>query len=41
MFYDYLSPLLVAAIIYWGLTIFFNFWQGKLERRLHRDRARA
>ena len=41
MFYDYFSPLLVAAIIYWCLTIFFNFWQAKLERRLHRDRARA
>jgi polar amino acid transport system permease protein len=41
MYYDYLSPLLVAAIIYWCLTIFFSFWQGRLERRLHRDRARA
>jgi polar amino acid transport system permease protein len=41
MYYDYLSPLLVAAAIYWCLTIFFSFWQGRLERRLHRDRAQA
>jgi len=41
MFYDYLSPLLVAAVIYWCLTIFLSFWQGRLERRLHRDRAQA
>lgn len=41
MFYDFLSPLLVAAAIYWCLTIFFSFWQARLERRLHRDRAHA
>ena len=41
MYYDYLSPLLVAAAIYWCLTIFLSFWQGRLERRLHRDRAQA
>ena len=39
--YDYLSPLLVAAAVYWALTIFFSFWQAKLERRLERDRART
>ncbi len=40
-YYDYLSPLLVAAVIYWILTIFFSFWQARLERRMERDRARA
>jgi hypothetical protein len=35
-----MSPLLVAAAIYWVLTIFFSFWQAKLERRLERDRER-
>jgi ABC-type amino acid transport system permease subunit len=33
-----MSPLLVAAAIYWALTIFFSFWQAKLERSLARDR---
>ncbi len=37
--YDFLSPLLDAALIYWALTIFFSFWQAKLERRMERDRA--
>jgi polar amino acid transport system permease protein len=40
-YYDYLSPLLWAAVIYWILTIFFSFWQARLERRMERDRARA
>ena len=40
-YYDFLSPLLVAALIYWVLTIFFSFWQSKLERRMEHDRARA
>jgi polar amino acid transport system permease protein len=40
-YYDYLSPLLFAAAIYWVLTIFFSFWQARLERRMERDRARA
>jgi polar amino acid transport system permease protein len=40
-YYDYLSPLLYAAAIYWVLTIFFSFWQARLERRMERDRARA
>ena len=38
---NYLSPLLVAAAVYWLLTIFFSFWQSRLERRLEHDRARA
>lgn len=37
-FGNFMSPLLVAAAIYWVLTIFFSFWQMKLERRLERDR---
>jgi polar amino acid transport system permease protein len=37
-FGNFMSPLLVAAAIYWALTIFFSFWQAKLERRLERDR---
>jgi polar amino acid transport system permease protein len=39
-YYDFLSPLLVAAVVYWLLTIFFSFWQARLERRMERDRAR-
>lgn len=39
-FGNFMSPLLVAAAIYWVLTIFFSFWQAKLERRLERDRKR-
>jgi ABC-type amino acid transport system permease subunit len=38
--YNPLSTLLVAAGFYWALTIFFSFWQAKLERRMERDRAR-
>lgn len=38
---NYLSPLLVAAAVYWILTIFFSFWQARLERRMEHDRARA
>lgn len=38
--YNPLSSLLVAAGFYWALTIFFSFWQAKLERRMERDRAR-
>lgn len=38
--YNPLSTLLVAAGFYWVLTIFFSFWQAKLERRMERDRAR-
>jgi polar amino acid transport system permease protein len=38
---NYLSALLVAAVVYWALTIFFSFWQARLERRMEHDRARA
>lgn len=34
------STLLVAAAFYWALTIFFSFWQAKLETRMARDKAR-
>lgn len=37
-FDNFMSPLLVAAAIYWALTIFFSYWQARLERRLERDR---
>jgi polar amino acid transport system permease protein len=40
-YYDYLTPLLVGAMVYWALTIFFSFWQARLERRMERDRALA
>jgi len=39
--FNFLSALLVAAAVYWALTIFFSFWQARLERRMERDRARA
>ncbi len=38
---NYLSALLVAAAVYWILTIFFSFWQARLERRMEHDRAHA
>jgi polar amino acid transport system permease protein len=38
---NFLSALLVAAAVYWALTIFFSFWQAKLERRMEHDRAQA
>ncbi len=38
---NYLSALLVAAAVYWILTIFFSFWQARLERRMEHDRAAA
>jgi polar amino acid transport system permease protein len=38
---QFFSALLVAAAVYWLLTIFFSFWQAKLERRMEHDRARA
>jgi polar amino acid transport system permease protein len=38
---QYFSALLVAAAVYWILTIFFSFWQAKLEGRMEHDRARA
>lgn len=38
---QFLSALLVAAAVYWILTIFFSFWQARLERRMEHDRAAA
>jgi ABC-type amino acid transport system permease subunit len=35
-----MSTLIVAAAFYWALTIFFSFWQAKLETRMARDKAR-
>ena len=32
--YDYLFPLLMSAMIYLALVMFFTFLVGKLERRL-------
>jgi polar amino acid transport system permease protein len=37
---NFFSTLLVAAAYYWALTIFFSFWQAKLENRMARDKAR-
>ena len=39
--FSFMSTLLVAAAFYWALTIFFSFWQAKLETRMARDKARA
>ena len=38
--FSFFSTLLVAAAFYWALTIFFSFWQAKLENRMARDKAR-
>jgi len=38
--FSFFSTLLVAAAWYWALTIFFSFWQAKLETRMARDKAR-
>ncbi|MEI6726535.1 MAG: amino acid ABC transporter permease [Actinomycetes bacterium] len=38
--FSFMSALLVAAAFYWALTIFFSFWQAKLENRMARDKAR-
>jgi polar amino acid transport system permease protein len=38
--FSFMSTLLVAAAWYWALTIFFSFWQAKLESRMARDKAR-
>ena len=29
-----IQALLIAALVYWDLTIFFSFFQAKLEQRL-------
>ena len=39
--FSFMSTLLVAAAWYWALTIFFSFWQAKLETRMARDKARV
>jgi polar amino acid transport system permease protein len=38
--FSFFSTLLVAAAFYWAMTIFFSFWQAKLENRMARDKAR-
>jgi polar amino acid transport system permease protein len=38
---QFLSALLVADAVYWILTIFFSFWQARIERRMEHDRAAA
>jgi polar amino acid transport system permease protein len=38
--FSFMSTLIVAAAFYWALTIFFSFWQAKLETRMARDKAR-
>lgn len=40
-YYDFLTPLLVAAAVYWVLSAFFTFWQRRLEHRLEHDRVTA
>lgn len=36
-----LEALLVAALMYWGLTTIFQYFQGRLERRLSKGYVRA
>jgi polar amino acid transport system permease protein len=31
-----LAAIAIAAVVYWGLTIFFSFFQERLERRMAR-----
>jgi polar amino acid transport system permease protein len=31
-----LQAFLIAALVYWGLTIIFSFFQDKLEKRMAR-----
>jgi ABC-type amino acid transport system permease subunit len=31
-----LEAFIIAALVYWGLTIIFSFFQGRLERRMAR-----
>jgi len=35
-----IQALLIAALVYWALTIFFSYFQGKLERRLAQSDVR-
>ncbi len=34
--FEPIAALLIAALVYWGLTIAFSFFQGRLEKRLAR-----
>jgi len=36
-----LEALIVAALLYWGLTTIFQFFQLRLERRLSRGYVRG
>ncbi len=38
---ELIQALLIAAIVYWGLTIFFSFFQTRLEHRLAESDART
>jgi len=38
-YYDFLTPLLVAAAIYWVVTFVMSLGQSWMEHRLERDRA--
>jgi amine acid ABC transporter, permease protein, 3-TM region, His/Glu/Gln/Arg/opine family len=35
-----IQALLIAALVYWALTIFFSYFQGRLERRLAQSDVR-
>ncbi|MGZ8652778.1 MAG: amino acid ABC transporter permease [Actinomycetota bacterium] len=36
-----LEPLIVAALIYWGLTTVFQYFQGRLEKRMSKGYVRG
>ncbi len=36
-----LEALIIAALMYWGLTTIFQYFQGRLERRLSRGHVRG
>ncbi len=38
---ELIQALLIAAMVYWGLTIFFSFFQTRLEHRLAKSDART
>jgi polar amino acid transport system permease protein len=35
-----IQSLIIAALVYWALTIFFSFFQGRLERRMAQSDVR-
>ena len=35
-----IQALIIAALVYWALTIFFSFFQGRLERRMAQSDVR-